>query len=56
MSKHQFVIEVEVDDDRVADAGTLSDDPGTWTMSDLLLAQQTGLASGDVIDYSFGDA
>lgn len=56
MSKHQFVIDVEVDDDRVADSGTLADDPSTWTMADLLLAQQTGLASADIIDYSFGDA
>jgi hypothetical protein len=53
MSTHQFVIEVEVDDDRVADAGTLADDPSEWTMPDLLLAQQTGLATGDIVDYTF---
>lgn len=56
MSKHQFVIDVEVDDDRVADAGTLGDDPSEWSMSDLLLAVNTGLATGDVTDYTFGDA
>jgi hypothetical protein len=54
MSKHQFLVDVEVDDDRLAEPGqAVADDPSEWTFADLVVAVNTGLATADVTDYTF---